>query len=43
MDYVPLNLELMSNPYNWVVVFLMVSIAGVGVHWIAQSTNLGGK
>lgn len=27
----PLNVELMKNPYNWVIVILMIAIAGLGV------------
>jgi len=28
---IPLNFELMKNPYNWVVIVLMVAIAGFAV------------
>ena len=31
MEYIPLNFELLRNPYNWVVVLLMVMIAGLAV------------
>ena len=38
-DFVPLNLGLMMNPYNWVVVFLMVAIAAQGLALIATSAT----
>jgi hypothetical protein len=28
---IPLNFELMKNPYNWVIIVLMVAIAGFAV------------
>lgn len=34
MKYVPLNFELLRNPYNWLVVGLMVAILGLAVHLI---------
>jgi len=30
-DYVPLNTELMANPVNWVIILLMVFIAGLAL------------
>lgn len=29
--YTPLNFELMANPVNWVIVVLMVAIAGLAL------------
>lgn len=29
------NVELARNPYNWIVLFLMVAIAGLALHVIA--------
>ena len=29
--YVPLNFELMGNPVNWVIMFLMVLFAGLAL------------
>lgn len=31
MDYIPLNFAIMKNPYNWIIVTLMVAIAGLGL------------
>lgn len=31
MDKIPLNFELMKNPVNWVILSLMVAIAGLGL------------
>lgn len=28
----PLNLAMMKNPYNWVILTLMVLIAGLALH-----------
>lgn len=33
-DKIPLNLELMMNPVNWVIILLMVAIAGLAIHLI---------
>jgi hypothetical protein len=41
MDYVPLNIALMKNPYNWAVITLMVVIAGMGVALIYHPTHTG--
>ncbi len=27
----PLNLPMMANPYNWIILILMVTIAGMGL------------
>jgi hypothetical protein len=40
MDYVPLNIGLMSNPANWVIVTLMVMIGGFA---LALLTSLSPK
>lgn len=29
--FTPLNFALMANPVNWVIVVLMIAIAGVGI------------
>lgn len=34
-----INLRLMSNPLNWVILFLMIAIAYLGAGHIAQSFN----
>lgn len=31
-SWVPLNFELLKNPLNWVIVALMLVIAGFGLH-----------
>jgi len=33
-SWVPINIELIRNPYNWVVVVLMVVIAGLALNLI---------
>lgn len=33
-SYTPLNFELIENPINWVIVFLMVLFAGLAVSLI---------
>lgn len=35
--FLPLNTELMGNPVNWVIVVLMILIAGVALSLITQS------
>lgn len=35
-----LNTEIMSNPLNWVVLFLMVAIAYIGAGYIVSSAKL---
>lgn len=30
-DFLPINFELAGNPINWIVVLLMVAIAGLAV------------
>lgn len=37
-EYIPLNVELIANPYNWVVIFLMVTIAALGLHLLFTPT-----
>lgn len=34
-----LNLRLMSNPANWIILFLMVALAYVGAGYIAASAK----
>jgi len=31
LDKIPINWNLISNPVNWVIVILMISIAGLGI------------
>lgn len=31
-----INLSLLKNPFNWAIVFLMLAIAGIAGHLIAQ-------
>ena len=35
-EHLPFNFALMANPYNWIVVALMVAIAGAGLAMIVQ-------
>ena len=34
-----INVRLMSNPANWIILFLMVAIAYTGAGYIAASYN----
>ena len=36
---IPVNWELLKNPINWIIVFLMVAIAGFGVGLIYSATQ----
>lgn len=40
MSWVPLNFELMKNPVNWVILFLMVAIAGIGIGYVASHISI---
>lgn len=37
--YIPVNFQLVANPVNWIIVFLMLALAGVGLALIAQSSS----
>ena len=39
-DKIPLNLELMGNPINWVIIILMVAIAGLALHLIFKTPTV---
>lgn len=41
MDYLPINWPLFTNPVNWVIVTLMIIIAGVLLRLILPSTDNG--
>lgn len=34
MNYIPLNFGLLKNPFNWIIVTLMVVIGGLALHLI---------
>jgi len=38
MDYIPINWSIIANPVNWVVIVLMVLIAGYAFHILAPKT-----
>jgi len=38
-DNLPLNFELMGNPVNWVIVALMILIAGFSISLIFNTTQ----
>lgn len=40
MKYLPINFELIRNPYNWLVVGLMVAILGLSLHLIFSNSAL---
>lgn len=35
------NWELIANPLNWVIVFLMVLIAGLAIKFVTEHVQLG--
>lgn len=35
-----INLQLIGNPINWAVLFLMIAIAYIGAGYIVDSANL---
>jgi hypothetical protein len=35
-----INWELISNPINWVIIFLMMAIAYIGAGYVASSADL---
>lgn len=39
ISFIPLNWELMKNPYNWVIIALMITLAGVGLVLIMKSVS----
>jgi hypothetical protein len=39
---VPINFDLAGNPVNWVIVLLMIAIAGLGVSLIFHQPNVTG-
>lgn len=40
--YTPVNFELAGNPVNWVIVLLMIAIAGLAVSLIFHPTDATG-
>lgn len=36
---IPVNWVLLKNPANWIIVFLMVALAGAGLAAIASATT----
>lgn len=39
--YLPLNFALMANPVNWVIITLMVALAGLGLALIFDGQTAG--
>lgn len=39
MDWLPLNLELMRQPVNWVLVALIVMLAGLALHYVVLASQ----
>jgi hypothetical protein len=37
-DYIPINIDLIANPMNWIIIYLMVVIAGLGLSLIFPAT-----
>ena len=35
-----LNWKLMANPYNWIIVFLMVLVGALALKYVGISTNI---
>lgn len=40
LKWLPINTDILRNPYNWVVVILMVIIAGLALHLIFAPQSL---
>lgn len=40
MNWLPINFELIKNPYNWLVVGLMVAILMLALHLIFKDSAL---
>lgn len=40
MEKIPLNFAILSNPWNWIIVLLMVYIAGLALALIFKSNPL---
>jgi hypothetical protein len=38
-----INWKIISHPMNWIVLFLMVFIAGLAIHWGAKAVGYGGN
>lgn len=36
---IPVNWELLGNPVNWIIVFLMIAVAGAALALIVSSRN----
>jgi predicted membrane channel-forming protein YqfA (hemolysin III family) len=36
---IPLNFALMNNPVNWVIITLMIFIAGIAISFIFQNST----
>lgn len=39
MDYLPINFDLIKHPSNWLIVILMVVIAGIALDVVLQFAN----
>lgn len=37
--FIPVNFDLLGNPVNWIIVFLMIAIAGVGLALVIQHST----
>lgn len=40
LKFLPVNLDIIKNPYNWLVIVLMVVIAGLALHVIFAPASL---
>lgn len=36
-DFVPLNFALIANPLNWIIIILMVALAGLGLAMVVTT------
>ena len=41
--FLPINFELITNPVNWVIIVLMVALAGIGLALVFQNTDNKGN
>lgn len=39
-SYLPINFELAGNPVNWVIVLLMVALAGIAISLVFHPTDV---
>lgn len=43
MGWVPLNFDLMKNPVNWIIITMMVLLAGIALAFVMKSTTISAE